>query len=252
MSDGKGTFTWYGHSCVELRTPGGKTILFDPWFGNPTSPRTVDDVSRCDVMLVTHGHHDHLGAAPGDVLNADALAIARRTNPTWPCVHELSLWLEKQLEDASGVIGMNRGGTVEAAGMKVTMVRADHSAGDWSSAGEGPLYLGEPAGFVVELEDGRRIYHSGDTDVFGDMAIIRETHRPEMAFLPIGGHYTMGPAGAAQAADLLGVRTVVPIHYGTFPILVGTPDELRRELAQRGRGDVTVLAPERGEQTPLP
>jgi L-ascorbate metabolism protein UlaG (beta-lactamase superfamily) len=253
MSKGQATFTWYGHSCVELRTPGGKTVLFDPWFGNPTSPRPVDDVDSCDVMLVTHGHHDHLGAAPGDVLNADSLAIARKTKPVWPCVHELSLWLEKQLADSGvEITGMNKGGTVEAAGLRVTMVHADHSAGDWSEAGDGPLYLGEPAGFVVELEDGRRIYHSGDTEVFGDMALIRELYKPDMAFLPIGGHYTMGPAGAARAAQLLGVSSVVPIHYGTFPVLAGTPEQLRHALTDRGLLGCNIVAPERGAETQLP
>jgi L-ascorbate metabolism protein UlaG (beta-lactamase superfamily) len=253
MSDGRATFTWYGHSCVELRTPGGKVVLFDPWFGNPTSPRAVDDVSECDVMLVTHGHHDHLGAGPRDVLNADSLAIARRTEPVWPSVHELSLWLETQL-DGSGteIIGMNKGGTVEAAGLKVTMVHADHSAGDWSAAGDGPLYLGEPVGFVVELEDGRRIYHAGDTDVFGDLALVGEMYKPDMAFLPIGGHYTMGPDGAARAIKLLGVSVVVPIHYGTFPVLTGTPEELRHALTDRGLLGCSVIAPERGVATPLP
>ncbi|HUG47556.1 MAG TPA: metal-dependent hydrolase [Candidatus Limnocylindria bacterium] len=253
MSNGQATFTWYGHSCIELKTVGGKTVLFDPWFGNPTSPRAVDDVEACDVMLVTHGHHDHLGAGPGDVLSADALAIARRTKPVWPCIHELSLWLEKQLE-GSGVeiIGMNKGGTVEAAGVKITMVHADHSAGDWSQAGDGPLYLGEAAGFVVEMEDGRRVLHSGDTEVFGDMALIREMYKPHMAFLPIGGHYTMGPAGAARAAQLLGVSVVVPIHYGTFPVLAGTPEQLRHGLTDRGLLGCNVIAAERGVETPLP
>jgi L-ascorbate metabolism protein UlaG (beta-lactamase superfamily) len=247
-----GTFTWYGHSCVELRTPGGKVVLFDPWFGNPTSPQSEGAVGECHLMLVTHGHHDHLGAAPGAVLDADALAIARRTRPVWPCIHELSLWLEQRLDGSDvEVIGMNKGGTVEAAGLRVSMVHADHSAGDWSVAGDGPLYLGEPAGFVLQLEDGRRVYFAGDTDVFGDMALIREMHQPEIAFLPIGGHYTMGPAGAARAAGLLGVRAVVPIHYGTFPVLSGTPDELRQELSARGLA-VAVVAPERGVATPLP
>jgi len=253
MGNGRATFTWYGHSCVELRTAGGKTVLFDPWFGNPTSPRPADDVADCDVMLVTHGHHDHLGAAPGQVLESDALAIARRTRPVWPCVHELSLWLEAQVGDSgTQIIGMNKGGTVEAAGLRITMVHADHSAGDWSDAGNGPLYLGEAAGFVVELEDGKRIYHSGDTEVFGDMALIREMYRPDMAFLPIGGHYTMGPQGAARAAQLLGVSVVVPIHYGTFPILTGTPEQLRHGLSDRGLLGCNVIAPERGTETLLP
>ncbi|HYI21245.1 MAG TPA: metal-dependent hydrolase, partial [Candidatus Limnocylindrales bacterium] len=172
--------------------------------------------------------------------------------PAWPCVHELSLWLEDRLDGAGvEIMGMNKGGTVSAAGLSVTMVQAHHSAGDWSAAGDGPLYLGEPAGFVMELEDGRRVYFAGDTDVFGDMALIRDLHRPDVAFLPIGGHYTMGPAGAARAAELLGVRALVPIHYGTFPVLAGTPDALRSELSKLGLA-VAVIAPERGVETPLP
>jgi L-ascorbate metabolism protein UlaG (beta-lactamase superfamily) len=248
-----GTFTWFGHSCVELRTPGGKVVLIDPWFGNPTSPQSADSVAECDVMLVSHGHFDHLGSGPRDVSNADSLAIARRTKPTWVCVHELSLWLETQLDGAGvEVVGMNKGGTVAVAGLKVSMIRADHSAGDWSTAGEGPLHLGEPVGFVIELEDGHKVVYTGDTDVFGDMDLIRELYKPEVAIMPIGGHYTMGPAGSARAAKLLGVSTVIPVHYGTFPILAGTPDELRAELRRVGAGNVHVLAPERGVATPLP
>jgi L-ascorbate metabolism protein UlaG (beta-lactamase superfamily) len=244
---GTTTITWFGHACVEVLTPGGKTILFDPWFGNPRSPRSVESVVRCDLMLVTHGHHDHLGAAPGQVRTADALAIARRTKPAWPCMHELSLWLEDRLAGAGvGIIGMNAGGTVEAAGLRVTMVPAVHSAGDWSAEGEGPLYLGEPVGFVVELEDGSRIYHAGDTTVFGDLRLIGELYRPNLAILPIGGHYTMGPREAALAVELLGVQEVMPVHYGTFPILTGTPDELREALAARGLAAVHVHSPEPG------
>jgi L-ascorbate metabolism protein UlaG (beta-lactamase superfamily) len=247
------TLTWYGHSCMELRTPGGKVVLMDPWFGNPTSPRAADDVGECDVMLVSHGHFDHLGSPPRDVANADSLTIARRTKPAWVCVHELSLWLETQLgADADvEIVGMNKGGTVSTAGLRISMVRADHSAGDWSAAGEGPLYLGEPVGFVIELEDGVKVYYSGDTDVFGDMDLIRELHSPDVAIVPIGGHYTMGPEGAARAAKLLGVGTVVPVHYGTFPILAGTPEALRSELRSVGVGSTQVLVPERGVATPL-
>jgi L-ascorbate metabolism protein UlaG (beta-lactamase superfamily) len=242
--------TWYGHSCIEIATSSGKAILFDPWFGNPRSPRPVDAVDRCDVMLVTHGHFDHLGSGPRDVRDADALAIARRTKPVWPCVHEMSLWLEDRLAGAGvDIVGMNKGGTFDARGFRVTMVHADHSAGDWSAAGEGPLYLGEPCGFVVELEDGSRIYHAGDTTVFGDMRYIGELYRPNLAILPIGGHYTMGPREAAVAVELLGVKEVLPVHYGTFPILAGTPDQLCAALADRGLDDVRVHSPEPG--TPL-
>jgi L-ascorbate metabolism protein UlaG (beta-lactamase superfamily) len=232
------TFTWYGHACVEVRTPGDRIILIDPWFGNPLSPRSADSVQRCDLLLVTHGHGDHMG---------DAVALASRLRPVWPCIHEMSLWLGRRLpggNDAS--MGMNKGGTVDVAGVKVTMVRADHSAGDWNPGGETTLYLGEPAGFVVELENGFRFYHAGDTNVFGDMALIRDLYRPDLAILPIGGHYTMGPREAALAVELLGVGHVMPIHYGTFPILAGTPDQLRAELMARGLGDVEVHAPEPG------
>jgi L-ascorbate metabolism protein UlaG (beta-lactamase superfamily) len=220
------TFTWLGHAAVEVRTPGGKTVIFDPWYGNPMSPRPAATVERCDLLLVTHGHGDHQG---------DALSIASRLRPAWPCIHEMSLWLSRRLPGgADQVMGMNKGGTVEAAGLKVSMVGADHSAGDWNPDAGTTLYLGEPAGFVVELENGFRIYHAGDTAVFGDMALIRELFKPDLAMLPIGGHYTMDPTGGAVAAELLGVSDILPIHWGTFPALAGTPEALADAIAARG------------------
>jgi L-ascorbate metabolism protein UlaG (beta-lactamase superfamily) len=242
-------FTWHGHACVEIESPGGRTILIDPWMGNPRSTRTADQVERCDVMLVTHGHFDHIGGSAGATSDVDAVTIARRTKPAWPGIHELSLWLDNTADHDTEVIGMNAGGTVDARGIEVTMVRAVHSAGDWSTSTGTGLYLGDPVGFVLGLENGRRVYHAGDTDVFGDMGLIRELHRPDVAFLPIGGHFTMSPKGAAKAVQLLGVRNVVPIHYGTFPILAGTPEELRSELSALGLGDVRVLSPEPGQAT---
>jgi L-ascorbate metabolism protein UlaG (beta-lactamase superfamily) len=124
--------------------------------------------------------------------------------------------------------------------VKVTMVRADHSAGDIYAGAEAPIYLGEPVGFIIELENGFRIYYAGDTDVFGDMRLIADRYRPTLAFLPIGGHFTMDPAAAALAVELLGVSDVAPIHYGTFPLLSGTPDQLRAALAERGLDGVAV------------
>ncbi|HEY7590866.1 MAG TPA: metal-dependent hydrolase [Candidatus Limnocylindrales bacterium] len=229
--------TWYGHACVEITTPGGKTVLIDPWFGNPKSPRKPEAVDKCDLMIVTHGHSDHFG---------DALAIASRTRPAWPAIHELSLWLGRNYAHKDSVIGMNKGGTVEAAGIKVTMTPAEHSAGDIYGTAETPVYLGAPVGVVLELENGYRVYHAGDTAVFGDMRLIGELWKPQLAMLPIGGHFTMGPREAAMAAEWLGVTDVLPIHYGTFPLLAGTPDQLRADLAARGRKDIAVHAIEPG------
>lgn len=243
MSDNGHTITWFGHACIEIRTAGGRVVLIDPWFGNPRSPRSADSVDRCDLLYVTHGHDDHLG---------DAVALASRLRPAWPCIHELSLWLARRLPGGGdSVIGMNKGGTVTAAGVQVTMTHADHSAGSWNAAGEAPLYLGEPTGVVIGLEDGRRIYHAGDTAAFGDMRLIGERHQPDLAILPIGGHYTMDPVDAALAVGLLGVERVLPIHYGTFPALAGTPDQLRSALASRGLGHVRVESPAPGEPITL-
>ena len=231
------TITWYGHSCVEITTPGEKTILIDPWFGNPRSPKPPDAVDRCDLMVVTHGHFDHFG---------DCLSIASRTRPTWLAIHELSLWLGRNYAHKDQVIGMNKGGTVGVDGISVTFTHADHSAGDIYGTAEAPIYLGEPVGAVIELENGYRLFHAGDTALFSDLRLIGELYRPEFAMLPIGGHFTMGPREAAMAVEWLGVKHVMPLHYGTFPILVGTPAELRNALAERGLGDVTVHSPEPG------
>jgi len=231
------TITWWGHACVEVTTPGGKTILIDPWFGNPKSPKPPDQVDRCDVMIVTHGHFDHLG---------DSLSIASRTKPAWPAIHELSLWLGRNYAHKDSVIGLNKGGTVDAGGVKVTLTHADHSGGEIYGAAEVPIYLGDATGVVVELENGFRFFHAGDTALFSDMRLIGELYRPALALLPIGGHFTMGPREAALAVEWLGVRHVLPIHYGTFPILAGTPDELRAALAERGLSDVAVHAPKPG------
>lgn len=231
------TFTWSGHSCVEVATPGGKSILIDPWFSNPRSPRAPDAVDRCDLMIVTHGHFDHFG---------DCLSIASRTRPAWPAIHELSLWLGRNYAHKDQVIGMNKGGTVGFDGISVTFTHADHSAGDIYGTAEAPIYLGEPVGAVIELENGFRLFHSGDTALFSDLRLIGELYRPEFAMLPIGGHFTMGPREAAMAVEWLGVKHVMPLHYGTFPVLTGTPDDLRRALSERGMSDVEVHAPEPG------
>jgi L-ascorbate metabolism protein UlaG (beta-lactamase superfamily) len=231
------TITWYGHSVVEIRSPGGKTILIDPWFGNPRSPKPPDAVDACDVMLLTHAHFDHFG---------ECLPIASRTRPVWPAVHETSLWLGRNFAHKDKVIGMNKGGTVDAAGIKVTLTHADHSSGDIYGTAEVPIYFGEATGLILELENGFRIYNTGDTTLFSDIRLIGELYRPDMVILPIGGHFTMGPREAAMAVEWLGVSHVMPVHYGTFPVLAGTPDQLRQALADRGVSGVEVYSPEPG------
>ena len=185
---------------------------------------SADAVERCDLLLVTHGHFDHMG---------EAVALASRLRPAWPCMHEMSLWLARRLPGgADAATGMNKGGTVEAAGLRVTMTGADHSAGDWNAGGETTLYLGDPAGFVIELEDGYRIYHAGDTQVFGDMALIRDLHRPDLAMLPIGGHFTMDPTARGpgrRAARRQGRRAAALRH-------VPDPDRHAGPAAHGARG----------------
>ncbi len=214
MADG--TLTWLGHASFRIDTPGGKRIYVDPWLDGPTVPDSEKNVERVDVIALTHGHSDHVGSvAP----------IAQQHNPDIVAIVELKAWLGKQGVDVGQLPGINKGGTQEAAGCKFTLTNAFHS----SSSNDGD-YLGEPGGLVVELEDGKKIYFAGDTCVFGDMQLIGRIYEPDLAVLPIGDHFTMGPREAAVALELLGNPRCVPCHYGTFPLLHGTPDQLR-ELA---------------------
>ena len=212
------SFTWIGHGTWKARSARGKEILIDPWvMGNPAAPDTLKSIDKCDLMLITHGHFDHIH---------DAVEIARRTKPTIVCSHEIGAWLGSKGIDGEKIVAGNKGGTVEAEGIKVTLVHAEHTCGITDDNGA-IVYGGEACGFVIEFENGFQVYFAGDTDVFGDMALIAELGSFDVAFLPIGGFYTMGPERAAKAVELLGVKTVVPDHFATFPILSGRPDQLQ-------------------------
>jgi L-ascorbate metabolism protein UlaG (beta-lactamase superfamily) len=226
------SITWLGHATFLLKSPGGKRILFDPWVtGNPTSPESAKKLGELDLMLITHGHSDH---------TADAVSIGRSSGAHVVAPFELSVWLQQK--GLQNVTGMNPGGTLRALGLSITMVPAMHSS---SVEEDGKiLYLGVATGYVVTFEDGLTIYFAGDTSVFGDMRLIAEMYAPTIAFLPIGDLYTMGPEQAAKACELLGVKQVVPMHYGTFPALTGTPAKLRELVAPR---NVQVLELKPGE-----
>jgi L-ascorbate metabolism protein UlaG (beta-lactamase superfamily) len=213
-------FTYLGHATVRCDLPGGEVVLIDPWLdGNPACPESLKKPERLDAVLITHGHSDHMG---------DAVDLCKRHSPKKVVAsYEICNWLTDQgVENCSG---MNLGGCQEVLGLQVTMVRADHS----SSLPDGS-YGGLASGFVVKLAGGFTFYHAGDTALFSDMQLIAEIYRPELAFLPIGDFYTMDPQQAARACRYLGVRHVVPIHWGTFPALTGTPDALRQALGNFG------------------
>jgi L-ascorbate metabolism protein UlaG (beta-lactamase superfamily) len=225
--------TWLGHSAFRIESPGGKRIYVDPFLsGNPKTPDSEREPERCDLIVVTHGHDDHVG---------DTIAIAQRFDCPVIAQVELRGWLSLNGLSQDPSQAINKGGTVEIDGIKLTLTHANHSSSVFANGQF--LYTGESCGYVVELEDGSRLYFAGDTNVFGDMALIGRIYSPDIAVLPIGDHYTMGPQEAALALELLGVARCVPCHYGTFPLLTGTPDELRRLVPQ----GVEVLTPEPGE-----
>jgi L-ascorbate metabolism protein UlaG (beta-lactamase superfamily) len=224
------SITWLGHATFILTTPGGKHIVTDPWLeGNPKCPPDRKHIDAADVILLSHGHFDHVG---------DVEAVSRATNAPIVAVFELAGWLERK--GLTNVLGMGIGGTVRVAGLDITMVPAVHTSSTIEN--ETIVYLGLAAGFIVAMENGQTLYFAGDTALFGDMRLIGEVYAPDIAFLPIGDHFTMGPEAAARAARMLGVRQVVPMHYGTFPALTGTPERLTHLVDPHGI-DVLVLKP---------
>jgi L-ascorbate metabolism protein UlaG (beta-lactamase superfamily) len=226
------TLTWLGHHTFRLDTREGLTLLLDPWVeSNPACPKDHQSFEKIDVITISHGHGDHIG---------DAVTLAKKFKPTIVCNFEIHQWLQRK--GVTTTSPMNKGGSQELAGIRFTMVHATHSSG--IEDGGQVIYGGEPCGFVITLEDGTRVYHAGDTAVHADMALIGELYAPDVALLPIGDRYTMGPREAAIAARMLKPKWIVPAHFGTFPALTGTPDALREELANAGvKAQVIVLAP---------
>jgi len=215
MSVLKGTrVTWLGHATVLVQLPSGLNILIDPFIEhNPKYPKGFVLPEKIDFILLTHGHMDH---------TEDTIPVAQKHGATVLAMVELADYMSSK--GAAKVIGMNLGGTAQLSGVAVTMVEAKHS----SSLEEGgtSIYLGVAAGLVLTIENGPVLYHAGDTAVFRDMELIRELYAPDVAMLPIGGHYTMGPREAAVAIRYLTPKLVLPLHWGTFPVLTGTPEQL--------------------------
>jgi L-ascorbate metabolism protein UlaG (beta-lactamase superfamily) len=231
--EGKLRLTWLGHSTFYGVSPGGVPFILDPWvMGNPATPeewKSLDRFSGLKLMLITHGHFDHIG---------DAVALAQAHRPEVVAIFETCHWLEsKKVENTRP---MNKGGSQKVQGITVTMTTAHHSCGILD---DGKIvYGGDPCGYVLTFENGFRLYHTGDTAVFQDMALIRELYHPDLVLLPIGDHFTMGPLEAAKALELIEPRYAIPMHHGTFPLLTGTPSALEK-LTGKLRTKIYSLKP---------
>ena len=223
--------TWLGHAAFRITSGDGTAILTDPFLtGNPSTPAGEQSQDRVDIIVPSHGHGDNF---------ADTADIAKRSGATVVCIFELSQWLAKQ--GVENVVGMNIGGTVDVKGIQITMTPAWHS----SSIADGDSLVpgGTACGFVIQLADGFTIYFSGDTGVFLDMQLIAKLHHLDLAILSIGDHFTMGPRGAAEAIRLLSIKKVIPMHYGTFPMLTGTPEKLREETSDISGLEIYAIKP---------
>jgi len=217
MNLGKGIeFTYMGHSTFKIKSTQGKILILDPWVeGNPVCPDDLKKIDHVDILAITHAHFDHIG---------DSVGIGNEFQPKVVGINETCIWLNAK--GVENILPMNKGGTQEVDGIKFTMVHADHSCGIQEEDGS-ITYGGEAVGYVIEFENGFKVYHAGDTAVFSDMKLIAEIYQPELVMIPIGDLFTMSPVEAAYACRFLSPKYVIPMHYGTFPVLTGTPSDLR-------------------------
>src|SRR3954469_3266788 len=236
---GKTEVTWYGHAAFVVKTPGGTTLAIDPWINNPANKDkgAIEKIQKLDYILISHGHSDHVG---------DTIALQKRTNAKIVAAFELGGQLAAAgvPKEAAGFETLaNAGGVLKLTDeVTVALVQAVHSSG-FQAAENGPvLYAGAPVGFVIQIKGGPTLYHTGDTAYFGEMKRIGERFHPDVLLACMGGHFTMDPTDAALAARDTGAKSVVPMHYGTFPVLTGTPEEFAKELKKSApRGTMVQL-----------
>ncbi len=224
--------TYMGHSTFKIKSSEGKTLIIDPWVdGNPMCPHELKKVEQVDILAITHAHYDHIG---------DAVRIGSELQPKVVGIYETCAWLNSK--GVQNILPMNKGGSQEVDGIKFTMLHADHSCGIKEDDGS-IIYGGEAVSYVVEFENGFKVYHAGDTAVFSDMKLIAEIYKPELVMIPIGDVFTMSPLEASYACRFLNPKYVIPMHYGTFPLLTGTPEELKSLTQDIENMDIIALKP---------